>query len=431
MSRARGANLIAALAFESVYGRPETSGYIKVPIAGSISLGDTQALVESDLLGFGRDPQAPSLDVVNNRGTASVPVDLRIFGYWLRLFMGAPVTTQGRAAAGSYVFTAQPAADAVLTVNGTTLTFVADTPGAGEARIGATLAETLANAVLALNASTDNNVDDARYALNDDGDTILITHKVIGTAGNTFTLAAGADPASHATASGATLLNGSATGPYNHVFTPGALNLPSIDIELGFPDVPSFAMNYGIGGDTMEIALQRSGLLNASLGLIAQGEKPRTTTTAAGTPTELTIERFSQFTGQIVRSGVPLGDVASGTFRFANGLDPVEVIRRDGRIAGVDAGMMAVTGRASIRYKDNVLKGLASAGTPISLQYGWEIAADRKLTFDIPRVFLPKPRDEVTGPGGIMADYDWQAAKHPTLGRTMTATLVNDVESYA
>ena len=47
----------------------------------------------------------------------------------------------------------------------------------------------------------------------------------------------------------------------------------------------------------------------------------------AGSPTEQAIERFTQFTGQIRRDGVPLGNVVSGQFSYANGLDKVEVIR--------------------------------------------------------------------------------------------------------
>jgi hypothetical protein len=45
-------------------------------------------------------------------------------------------------------------------------------------------------------------------------------------------------------------------------------------------------------------------------------------------------------------------------------------------------------------------------------------------------VYLPKPKQLVTGPGGIHAAFAFQAAKDAALGKTMTAALVNDVTTY-
>lgn len=429
MARARGANAVMALAFESTYGVPPASGFKKVPFVSS-ALGEEQNLIESDLLGYGRDPQQPARDVINNDGDVVVPLDLRNFGYWLKLLMGAPTTTQGVAASGSVTFSAQPANNSTITINGTDFTFVTGTPAnATEIKIGATLSETLSNAVLALNASTDTDVDDASYVLNLAGTAILITHKTIGTAGNSFTLAASSTPASNGTPSGAMLAGGSASGPYNHVFLSGALALPSAAIEVGMPDVPSYGMNFGAMANTLSVQLQRSGLLNATIGIIAQGET-RTGSSGAGSPTEAAIERFTQFTGQIRRNGVPLGNVVSGRFNFSNGLDKVEVIRPDGRIAGADPAMLAVNGEIAVRFADTALLDLAVAGTAIELMFEWQIAAGKLLRHTVHSVYLPKPKLPITGPAGVQASFNWQASEHPTLQTTCTTTLVNDVASY-
>ena len=46
------------------------------------------------------------------------------------------------------------------------------------------------------------------------------------------------------------------------------------------------------------------------------------------------------------------------------------------------------------------------------------------------KFILPKPKRSIDGPGGIECSYDFQGAKEQELGKMMTVTLVNDVESY-
>ena len=313
MARARGANAIMAAAFETAYGTPPGSGFRKLPFA-SAALGDEQALIASELLGYGREPLAPAKDVVNNEGDVVVPIDLRNFGNWLKLFMGAPTSTA--------------------------------------------------------NAGTD-----------------------------------------------------------THEFHSGALVLPSMTVEIGLPEVPSYSQNYGVRGNTMRVQMQRSGLLTASLGLIAQGEN-KLTASAAGTLAEGAVERFSPFQGSITRAGVALGSVVGAEFTYSNNLDKVEVIRGDGRIEDADAGMVSMTGSVTVRFRDTVLLDQATAGTPVELDFGWTTDANRSLVFKVHAVYLPKAKTPVTGPNGIQAVFNWQAARDATLGRTATVTLVNDVTSY-
>ena len=72
MARAQGARARMALAFETTYGTPPGSGYTRMPFA-STSLGAEQPLLNSELLGYGRDPLAPIKDAVTADGDVFGP----------------------------------------------------------------------------------------------------------------------------------------------------------------------------------------------------------------------------------------------------------------------------------------------------------------------------------------------------------------------
>ncbi len=84
MARAQGARAQMALAFETTYGTP--------PAGGSTSLGAEQPLLNSELLGYGRDPLAPIKDAVTADGDVVGPLDAEAFGLWLKACFGAPTT---------------------------------------------------------------------------------------------------------------------------------------------------------------------------------------------------------------------------------------------------------------------------------------------------------------------------------------------------
>lgn len=421
-NRARGANIVLAHAFESDYGVSPGSGFRLVSVA-SQDLGDEQGRIASDLLGRGRKPQASSQDVINNRGSLVVPVDQRLFGVWLKQLLGAPTTTQGVAATGQIAFAANPSANDTITVGGQAFTFKSASPTANQILIESNLAKTLRNAVRVLNTSAVAGVAAARYSLNADLNAIVVTHKTIGTAGNTFALAASA-----ATPSGSTLAGGSSSGPYNHVFKAGGLILPSASIEVGNADVGQYRMNYGVMIDTLSIPLARSGNLNATLAYIAQGERPATGSTGAGTPTELAVDRFSQFSGVIAIDGAPIGNVVSGQVVVNNGLDVAENIRPDGRIDGADPGQLTLEPQFTARFGDAYLLDLATSDRPVSMTYAWQ-AANAALTFRYSAVRLPKPKFPVSGPGSIQASFT-AMGETDAANEALEVTLVNDVANY-
>ena len=102
MARARNARAQMALAFESAYGTAPGSGFTRMPFASS-TLGSEQPLLDSELLGYGRDPLPPVKDAITVDGDVVIPIDLRFLGYWLKALFGAPTTT-GASAPYSHAF---------------------------------------------------------------------------------------------------------------------------------------------------------------------------------------------------------------------------------------------------------------------------------------------------------------------------------------
>jgi hypothetical protein len=423
MARARGANAVMAAVFETSYGITPAGGFRRLPFV-SANLGEEQSLIESDLLGYGRDPLTPAYDVVSNESDIVVPMDHRNIGFWLKALLGNPTTVATIAARGTIVFAAQPAVNATLNINGTAFTAVASGATGNQFNIGANLAATLTNIVTVLTASVAPAVTQAAYSQTG-GNTLVITRTALGPAGNSFTLAASTTPASNGTVSGATLSGGA----NSHSFVSGTQNLPSMSIEIGLPDVPFFGMNYGARANSLSIQAQRSGLLSATVNVIAQGEA-MAASTAAGAPFSLDIERFSQFQGSITRNGAVLGNIVSAELMYSNNLEKIEVIRPDGRIADTDPGVIKCSGTLNARFQDTSLLDQATARTPCEIAFGWTIDASRTLLFTAHRVFLPRGNRQIQGPGGIQMPFAWQAALDPVLNKTMTAVLTNDVASY-
>ncbi|MCW3782131.1 phage tail tube protein [Defluviimonas salinarum] len=312
MARAQGARAQMALAFETTYGTPPASGFTRMPFA-STTLGAEQPLLNSELLGYGRDPLAPIKDAVTADGDVIVPIDAAGFGFWLKAAFGQPATT--------------------------------------------------------------------------------------------------------------------GTGPWTHEFRSGAWTLPSLSIETVMPEVPRYAMYSGCVLDQLSWQVQRSGLLTATVRLVAQGETVGTTS-AAGTPAELELKRFGHFNGAITRNGAALGNVVSVDITYANNLDRIETIRSDGRIDGADPSIAALTGSIEVRFADATLVTQAVNGDPCALEFGYGLPSGESFTFTVHAVYLPRPRIEISGPQGVQAKFDWQAARDSVVGRMCTATLVNDVDVY-
>ncbi|PWE32779.1 hypothetical protein DDZ14_08515 [Maritimibacter sp. 55A14] len=218
-------------------------------------------------------------------------------------------------------------------------------------------------------------------------------------------------------------------GPFDHEFQSGGVLLPSLALELGIPEVPHYAMSAGCAVDQISWQMQRTGNVTATVSLIGQGET-KAATSQAGTLSAFALKRFGSFNGSISRAGSALGNVVSAQITYANNLDPVETIRNDGKIEGVDPGIAALTGNVVVRFANQTLLDQAINGTDTEFQFDYLLGSGENFNLTAHSVFLPKPKIEVTGPGGIEATFDWQAALDSVTGRMCTATLTNDVSGY-
>ncbi|AVM76201.1 phage tail tube protein [Magnetospirillum gryphiswaldense] len=221
-------------------------------------------------------------------------------------------------------------------------------------------------------------------------------------------------------------------GTFDHVFTSGG-TLPSLTIEIGHAQlaVPKFFRHGGAKLDKLSFDMARSGAANASIGVIAQGET-EAATTIDPTPATFALKRFSQGSGTIRVGGGQLANVVGGKLSFSNNLERVETIRADGLIDGVDETEATAEGSVDIRFgTDTTLTAAIAAESPVEMEYGFTIPGSPfALTFHLPRVFCPKKKQEIKGPGGIQASYDWRAARDPVAGYLLRVTLVNDVAGY-
>lgn len=331
-------------------------------------------------------------------------------GGWEHIFRSG-----GPRARGTITFASQPANNATITLGGVTWTFVTGTPAGNQSKIGADLAETLAGLAVDLNASVNATLALATYASSATVLTIELDAAGIQAA---FSLAASGAPASNGTVSGANLA------------LAGEIN--SFAAELAFPDAdnPSFFVTAGNKLNQIGFSWSRDGLAQASVQLIGQSET-RNASTSAGTPTVVAFERFSQAQGSIKKSGSAIANVTGFTLDLSNNLDPVPTIRSDGRIDGADDGLCTARGRIDARFAETAsLLAPSEAATAVALEFGYIKSALEQLTFTLPQVDLPKPKQRVSGPNGVQASYDFMASAAAASTAMCTATLRNDVASY-
>ena len=217
--------------------------------------------------------------------------------------------------------------------------------------------------------------------------------------------------------------------PYTHEYRSGSWSLPSFAVETAMPEVPRYAVYAGCMVDSLNWQMARSGLLTATVSLVAQGEA-LSTNSVAGSLANLDLIRFGHFNGAVTRNGQPIGNVVSVDIAYANTLDRIETIRSDGRIDGADPSVAALTGNVQVRFADQTLVNQAINGEACEMSFAYALADGVGLTFTAHAVYLPRPRIEISGPQGVQATFDWQAAVAPSVGRMCTVTLTNGRETY-
>jgi hypothetical protein len=222
-----------------------------------------------------------------------------------------------------------------------------------------------------------------------------------------------------------------ASAPYTHVWTSGAAALPSASIEMGWPGVPRFDMHYGVKAGTFALDARRGRGQNLSctVGLMGKGMAPATST-QSGTPTEHAYERFEHGHCAIQRDASALAGILSCGVNFTNNLEPLEAITADGEVPSITEGMTGATGTLVQRFANTTLLTQAAGGGSCALKIEYTIAAAKKLTIDLPRVFLGQPKILTNTQSGIDVSYPWMAAQQADGDPMMTVTLINAIASY-
>jgi len=221
-------------------------------------------------------------------------------------------------------------------------------------------------------------------------------------------------------------------GPYTHVWESGGDTIPTYTLEIGHPKLttPVFFRHVGVTMESLAFDLGTEGPANGKVALVAQGETSTGSTIDTTPLTAFAPGRFSRGLGYIKKGGVQLAAVTAGSFLFSNTLERVRTIRPDGKIDGADPTIAACSGSMTVRFDGTTLVAEAASGAPLVLEYGFTTAGTALLKFEMARVFLPKPKYSIAGPGGVEAGYDWRAAFDASADSMLKVTLVNDVGSY-
>jgi hypothetical protein len=137
-----------------------------------------------------------------------VPVDARAFGHWLNLLLGPATTVASGSASGDIVFSAQPAVNSTITINGVVFTFVLRARPARKSTSARSLTQHARQCGDRAERQRRRPASPPRPIRRsaERRCTSPMTRRAL--AGNAFTLAASTSPASNGTVSGATLTGG-------------------------------------------------------------------------------------------------------------------------------------------------------------------------------------------------------------------------------
>lgn len=222
---------------------------------------------------------------------------------------------------------------------------------------------------------------------------------------------------------------------FKHVFKSGGFDLPSFAAEIAYTAISpkEYKLFGGLMVDGFAVDMATNG--PAKIVWTIKGRSKATTPTSKApaaaffaTPRKL----FTNRLGSITVDGGAIASLTGGSFNYSNNLENVETIAPHGLIAGVDTGVATANGNLKVRYTGaGIFENAADNETPLDVTYGFETADGlAKIEFKLARVFSPKVKEGLSGPGGIEADIEWQASG-AGVNSMMEVTLTNKVASYA
>lgn len=130
-----------------------------------------------------------------------------------------------------------------------------------------------------------------------------------------------------------------------------------------------------------------------------------------------------------IRHAAALAGVTGGSLTFSNNLERIRVIREDRKIGAADPTFASAQGLISVRFDGSTLVEEVTNGDRVALEYGFTFADG--VRFDLPRVFLPKPIDAVSSPGGVEGSFEWCGGAYMTRAKAPCCVLACSTTSPA
>ncbi|MBC16557.1 MAG: hypothetical protein CL942_05840 [Desulfovibrio sp.] len=412
-----------------------------------------------------RNPVAPFQGNEDVTGSAEIPVDAHNFGLWLIAMLGAPTTTAvptvtlDAAAAvdkgsgkvglpatghglepgspvilsgsvaydGAYVLQPETSDDVLVVA----AAFVHETFGgteevqlAVEVPLTAGAAVDKGNGMVGLPASSHGLPVGAEITLigttNYDG--VHLVRR--GTSGNEIVIQ---------TAFAAETLDGSerAQAPfYDHVYHIGD-DMPSMQIEKQFPDIPAYFLASGVKSGSCSMSVGGSGELTASVALMGRTEV-KNLAPYDNAPVELPFVRFGNFQARILEGGELLSNRnKSVKVNLDFGLDGDGYTIGSGGVRGdIPEGLSSVSGDIEALFTDTRFLDKADTGERSRLDVQL-VNGGYQLNIGFPEIEYQRKTPGLTGPQGVLESFTF-AAFHDTgaEGSACVVTLRNELKNW-
>jgi hypothetical protein len=217
---------------------------------------------------------------------------------------------------------------------------------------------------------------------------------------------------------------------FTHVFTSGALTLPSYAVEIK-PISGDFRMHTGIAARSMTLDLaDAAGMQRVMLDVLGYGEAIAGST-GGGTPTApRTYAPFKATGAQVKLDTVAVGSLLSARLTYETGLSQDRFIDTSDKFgAAVLAEQAQLSGELRVRYSAATYDSLAAAETEKALSIEFIVGANNSLIIDAPAIRFARAGVAIEGPGGIEQTIQFRA-RQTTSAPQMTATLKNQIASY-
>jgi hypothetical protein len=217
---------------------------------------------------------------------------------------------------------------------------------------------------------------------------------------------------------------------FTHVFTSGALTIPSYAIEIK-PIAGDYRMHTGVVARSLAMDLaDANGMQRAMLDVIGYGEAIAGST-GGGTPTAArTYAPFKATGAQLKLDTVAVGVLLGAKFTYETGVIQDRYIDTSDKFGAAVLGEQAqFSGELRVRYSAATYDSIAAAETEKALDIEFVVGANNSLIISAPAIRLARSGVPIEGPGGIEQTIQFRA-RQTASAPMVTATLKNQVASY-